>query len=717
MRLSRSIFSGFLFSILTAFTCVTVAQEYTVVENMIEAQGLTETFLIGGASEDRVFAYMPKSDLLDRGSLDTVGRDCGVIQVLEKNASGLWRPSGVELRAEPCFVGDLLGFTNIQKQGEFLYAAMPGDYINPQPPRLDSSATGIFVWREDASYEGDSDGFNKGFEPVGLIRPEGRGPNESIGTVFVVQGEYMAVAGIELEENLPDVVGDDFEVWLHKRVFLFKQDSQDPAIWRQSQIIESDTFGFGISFAFDDAAKQLVVVAPFDRELFENVDDFDPPGSLEVYERDFDGQFQHRQSIVYPEFNNSIADPDILGNLMAASVAIYPDRGRVAIYTRDDSGEWTLASTINDPSPFFGGPSFNTENELLTTAGSNPGDETGYIAVYNRIPGSVDYQLNHRIEHPSAQSGKSFRAYFYGRRPGDEKQTEFFATGNHENAVDAYRGVYFLSNHISPYKFAAKSMSGLWYNPARSGEGFLIDVLAPDRAVVFWFTYGPDGGQAWMVGSGTVENGQILSEDVVITSGPTFGSAFDPHDLERLTWGSIRIDFNECDSGRVSYSGDEEFGNGSTTIVRLSSIEGISCDPDTKGNSSTSGFSGAFYNPARDGEGIQLQIVDSGSESIAVVYWFTYDAEGNQVWLFGSGPVDGDQMVFDSVLRPTGAEFGRGFDPSDISLESWGSAQLRFGSDCNVITFEYDSDNSSFGRGSVSLVRLYSLEGASNCPL
>ena len=49
-------------------------------------------------------------------------------------------------------------------------------------------------------------------------------------------------------------------------------------------------------------------------------------------------------------------------------------------------------------------------------------------------------------------------------------------------------------------------MSGSWYDPTHDGEGFVLQILQDDTAVVYWFTYDEDGAQRWFTGVGNVEN-------------------------------------------------------------------------------------------------------------------------------------------------------------------------------------------------------------------
>ncbi|MBS3822705.1 MAG: hypothetical protein KGY53_02280 [Wenzhouxiangellaceae bacterium] len=129
----------------------------------------------------------------------------------------------------------------------------------------------------------------------------------------------------------------------------------------------------------------------------------------------------------------------------------------------------------------------------------------------------------------------------------------------------------------------AQWLSGAWFGTDRSGEGFLIEVIPDGRAVVYWFTYMPDGSgrQAWMMGVGDIElaSGQadpgqpvarIDVQEMVRPTGGEFGPGFDPAAIEREVWGRVRLDFFDEDGGEVAWESDTEaFGIGGHSLARL----------------------------------------------------------------------------------------------------------------------------------------------------
>lgn len=116
-------------------------------------------------------------------------------------------------------------------------------------------------------------------------------------------------------------------------------------------------------------------------------------------------------------------------------------------------------------------------------------------------------------------------------------------------------------------------------------------------------------------------------------------------------------------------------------------------------------FSGAWYDPARNGEGFLLAV--SGDDNpVATLTWYTYtnDASGQQLWIIGSAPILGETAIFE-MFQSEGATFGTDFSSADVSKPYWGQIRVDF-TDCNHIKATYNADVSGYGQGSVNLQRL-----------
>lgn len=107
------------------------------------------------------------------------------------------------------------------------------------------------------------------------------------------------------------------------------------------------------------------------------------------------------------------------------------------------------------------------------------------------------------------------------------------------------------------------------------------------------------------------------------------------------------------------------------------------------------GISGSWFNPNRNGHGFAVEYTENegsceqiNGQGCLVVYWFTYDKEGNPIFLLGVLPVDGNTAEGE-LLYFSGLRFGS-FTPEPVQ-QSWGTLRLRF-TDCNAGFASYESD-------------------------
>ena len=263
----------------------------------------------------------------------------------------------------------------------------------------------------------------------------------------------------------------------------------------------------------------------------------------------------------------------------------------------------------------------------------------------------------------------------------------------------------------NPLAFA----SGSWYDPNRSGEGFVVQLLPDGRAVVTWFTYPPEGEdsqQAWLIGSGTIDGNRIVITKMVRPVGASFGPDFDPDDVVREYWGTLEITFADCDTAIVTWEGPPEFGSGTMDLVRLSSIDDVECATAAESGADRviSGRSGPWYDRGHSGEGWLLEMLPDGR---MVVYWFTFDDQGRQVWMIGVARVEGKTLLIEDMRIAHGTHFGDAFQKDDVILEHWGSFGLFFDA-CAIAQIRYASTDARFGEGTLEPVQLAQL-AETNC--
>ena len=163
--------------------------------------------------------------------------------------------------------------------------------------------------------------------------------------------------------------------------------------------------------------------------------------------------------------------------------------------------------------------------------------------------------------------------------------------------------------------------SGAWFSPQRSGEGVVLEYLEDGRALAIWFTYPPvgaAGSQAWLLASEGHVDGAVLRFDAVLRpTGARFGDAFDPAQVSYEAWGTLEIEFADCDQATLRWQGPEGWGSGSYPVQRLSRLKEIDCGGQralgAAGARSLAGLdsrSGAWYQPQRSGEGWLLEELD-----------------------------------------------------------------------------------------------------------
>lgn len=233
-----------------------------------------------------------------------------------------------------------------------------------------------------------------------------------------------------------------------------------------------------------------------------------------------------------------------------------------------------------------------------------------------------------------------------------------------------------LSAVALPRPAVGLALDGAWRDPAHSGEGWIVEVLPDDTAVVYWFTYPPSGGsgtQAWIQGVGRVAGDTLEITESVRVRGPAFGAGFNPQDLQREPWGTWTMRFTDCKHGTLLYDGPPGFGDGEFTIERLSRLQGSECTEAAPHDPAGTGFSGSWLDPETSGQGITLEILADG---LALLYWFTFTPAGEQAWVYGVGRATGPRIEFSEVFMPVGTVFGGGFDPTAINQVPWGAGSM-----------------------------------------
>ncbi|MGA8277551.1 MAG: spondin domain-containing protein [Rhodanobacteraceae bacterium] len=137
-------------------------------------------------------------------------------------------------------------------------------------------------------------------------------------------------------------------------------------------------------------------------------------------------------------------------------------------------------------------------------------------------------------------------------------------------------GAQVVKIHIGPA--VDGSFSGSWYDPGRAGEGIMVELYpfgGQTLGIANFYTFAPDGsGQAWILGQGTLQGDTLVMDNAYLTTGGSFGDAFDPGAIVRPSWGAMEIQFTSCDSAVFSYASSlPEYGSGTRNYTRLTPVQ------------------------------------------------------------------------------------------------------------------------------------------------
>lgn len=260
------------------------------------------------------------------------------------------------------------------------------------------------------------------------------------------------------------------------------------------------------------------------------------------------------------------------------------------------------------------------------------------------------------------------------------------------------------------------TLTGSWYDPARSGEGLVLEfgnIQGAPGIFISWYAH-VDGEQLWLTSNfdNYTPGDDQLTSDLIVTEGASFGEDFDAGDVTRSTWGSVQLTRTECGKLALNYQRNQPPLSGSQELVPLlADALGLPTCVSSKSSAAKQfvgldpNLAGTWWNPARSGEGFVIDIETRGDRPTIFISWFTY-RNGQQMWLVGSADLTpGETTVNDIPLTlANGTGFGPDFDPGEVVRTPWGTLTLSY-TDCNNATVSYTSTTGD-GSGTIALQRL-----------
>jgi hypothetical protein len=215
-------------------------------------------------------------------------------------------------------------------------------------------------------------------------------------------------------------------------------------------------------------------------------------------------------------------------------------------------------------------------NQLLQTSGGEFGAGFDANTIQRSLFGSLEIIFSGGEDLSPAigfQQVARTAEVVYTDNAGKKLRTHMQQLSFVKGAVNATE----VPTFVAPIQEPLGLISGSWFDPSRSREGYIIEILEDGRALLIWYTYDLAGNHVWLLdGAGEItQNGNDISLDfnnIVITSGARFGDEFNPDDVLREAWGEVHFDLSCLGTGTVSYSSNfEGFGQGQYNITKLTS--------------------------------------------------------------------------------------------------------------------------------------------------
>jgi hypothetical protein len=290
---------------------------------------------------------------------------------------------------------------------------------------------------------------------------------------------------------------------------------------------------------------------------------------------------------------------------------------------------------------------------------------------------------------------------------------QLYAGGNFGGTAVA--GEYYLAATvpIATMNHNQRGITGTWYNPRTSGQGFTFqvypDMKEPGKGLLAgaWYTFEPAnalgtvptkaGGQRWYYLDGDVDP-RFPYINVTIYAGT--GGRFDaPPKIPASVVGGGTLSLLDCNRGYLSYVLDD--GNflgpkryGYIPLTRITA--NVSCAPagDNGAEASNNLLSGLWYRPDTGGQGLVLDVNPINQFLFAGWYTYAHDGSGEQRWYTLQAPLTpGAKTVQMPILTATGGVFDA---EHPVVSETVGSAQVVFES-CTSMTVTYTFNDGTKG--------------------
>jgi serine protease len=227
---------------------------------------------------------------------------------------------------------------------------------------------------------------------------------------------------------------------------------------------------------------------------------------------------------------------------------------------------------------------------------------------------------------------------------------------------------------------------GLWWNmPAASENGWGINFAHQDSTIfATWFTYDELDNPWWLSMTASRIADNVYSGTLFETHGPAFSATpFNPALVTRSSVGQATIAFSNDSTATFSYTVNAITD---TKVLTRQVFGPLPVCQAAQGNAATAtNYQDLWWNPSESGWGVNL----TQQGDVIFITWFTYDANGQPLWLSGTARRTDAQTYAGALVHTTGSSFDAvPYRTSDLTVGTVGTFTLTF-ADGNHAAFAY----------------------------
>jgi hypothetical protein len=263
-------------------------------------------------------------------------------------------------------------------------------------------------------------------------------------------------------------------------------------------------------------------------------------------------------------------------------------------------------------------------------------------------------------------------------------------------------------------------LTGSWYEPDTSGQGFELEVYpntpAPGTAYIFisWFTYDTVAGgaerQRWYTLGGTVPTGSFNATLTIYQN--TDGNFNAPPVTYGNAVGTATLSFDSCTAGELNYTFTDGSGRrGNIGLTRLT--QNVTCSTTyVRPTNADFSLSGNWYDPMTSGQGFTVEL--NPTNGVFFLTWYTYMPGGagagaaGQRWYTGlvGDVAPGTRSLSIPIYETTGGLFDAPTNPGQKTV-TVGNGTWTFQS-CSsaTLTYAFDGGSSNGASGTIALSRV-----------